>query len=78
MGLSLAQEVRVGPSGGVVLGEQGHASFAILNEGALEVQYNISAHDSQVRPIHVVADRSAQSTLKSILHEAAMSSQYYT
>ena len=59
IGLSLAQEVRVGPSSGVVLGEQGLASFTILNEGALEVQYNISAHEPQVRPVAAVADCSA-------------------
>lgn len=39
-----------------MLGEQGHASFTILNEGALEVQYTISAHESQVRPTAFVAD----------------------
>ena len=57
--MGLAQEVSIGPSGGVVLGEQGHACFTILNEGALEVQYNISAHEPQVRPVAVVADCSA-------------------
>lgn len=40
----------MGPPEGVVLGEQGHASFTILNEGALEVHYDISSPDSQVSP----------------------------
>ena len=38
----------MGPAGGVVLGEQGHASFTILNEGALDVQYTISSLELQV------------------------------
>lgn len=58
----MAQEVSVGPSGGVVLGEQGHGSFTILNEGALEVQYSISAHDPQVRPMVDVANCTADGT----------------
>lgn len=41
------QELSVGPSGGVVLGEQGQAAFAIVNDGALEVQFQISS-DAQV------------------------------
>lgn len=58
----MAQEVSVGPNGGVVLGEQGHASFTILNEGALEVQYSISAHDPQVRPMVDIAYCTANGT----------------
>lgn len=71
--LPIAQEVRVGPGGGVVLGEQGHASFTILNEGALEVQYNITALESQVSPMAVVANCTAHFTLELTLHELACS-----
>ncbi|KAL0048978.1 hypothetical protein WJX82_003679 [Trebouxia sp. C0006] len=39
----MPQELSVGPSGGVVLGEQGQATFTILNEGALQVQFEISS-----------------------------------
>ena len=46
--MQMLQEVSVGPAGGVVLGEQGHASFALLNQGALEVQYTITPVGQQV------------------------------
>ncbi|DBA92223.1 hypothetical protein WJX77_001787 [Trebouxia sp. C0004] len=39
----MPQELSVGPPGGVVLGEQGQAAFTILNEGALQVQFEISS-----------------------------------
>ena len=42
------QEVSVGPPGGVVLGEQGQASFTIFNEGALEVQFDVQRSDALV------------------------------
>ena len=47
------QEVSVGPPGGVVLGEQGQAAFAIVNDGALEVQFQIRS-DAQVSGHHTL------------------------
>lgn len=44
----MLQEVAVGPAGGLVLGEQGQASFTLLNQGALEVQYTIASVGQQV------------------------------
>ena len=42
------QEVQVGAASGVVLGEQGQASFTLVNEGALEVQFEITSSANQV------------------------------
>ncbi|DBA68488.1 TPA: Cilia- and flagella-associated protein 74 [Trebouxia sp. C0005] len=44
----MPQELLVGPSGGVVLGEHGQAAFTILNEGALQVQFEISSGGQKV------------------------------
>lgn len=43
----------MGLPGGVVLGEHGQATFTILNEGALEVQFDIQHHDIQVCTTHL-------------------------
>ena len=42
------QAVEVGAASGVVLGEQGQSSFTIVNEGALDVQFEVQPSANQV------------------------------
>ena len=42
------QEVHVGGSDGVTLGEEGHATFQIVNDGALDVDFEVDLAPEEV------------------------------